>query len=139
MRKAMPPMEAKLWDALRALKPLGWHFRRQVPIGRYFADFACHHGHLVVEVDGETHTNVSYDAKRDEFVRGAGYHVLRVSNRDVSRNQKLVLVWLLHERSTCVTSVAKALVERNSVLQREQHRSIVMIHHGKLPCLNHEA
>jgi len=90
-------MEAKLWDALRALKPLGWHFRRQVPIGRYFADFACHHGHLVVEVDGETHTNVSYDAKRDEFVRGAGYHVLRVSNRDVSRNLDGVVTSILAE------------------------------------------
>jgi very-short-patch-repair endonuclease len=33
-RKQMPASEASLWNALRSLKPLGLHFRRQVPLGR---------------------------------------------------------------------------------------------------------
>ena len=83
LRKRMPPMEAKLWNALRELKPLGYHFRRQVPLGRYFADFACHASRLVVEVDGETHTNPIYDRARDAFMHAEGYRVLRVTNDDV--------------------------------------------------------
>jgi len=31
----MPPSEASMWNALRSLKPLGLHFRRQVSLGRY--------------------------------------------------------------------------------------------------------
>lgn len=82
----MPPAEASLWNALRALKPLGFHFRRQVPLGRYYADFACHHPKLVIEVDGATHADADYDATRDAFLRGEGYRVLRVTNEDVLRN-----------------------------------------------------
>ena len=80
-----------MWNALRQLKPLGLHFRRQVPLGRYYADFACHHPRLVIEVDGETHTRPDYDAKRDAFMRAEGYKVLRVSNVDVLHNIEGVL------------------------------------------------
>jgi very-short-patch-repair endonuclease len=31
------------------LKPLGLHFRRQAPVGRYFPDFVCHRSKLIVE------------------------------------------------------------------------------------------
>lgn len=84
-------MEAKLWNALRELKPLGYHFRRQVPLGRYFADFACHSGQLVIEVDGDTHTDPDYDRARDAFIRSEGYRVLRVTNDDVRYHCDAVL------------------------------------------------
>jgi len=86
LRQRMPPSEAALWNALRALKPTGLHFRRQVPLGRYYADFACHHPRLVIEVDGWTHDDPAYDAERDRFMQGEGYRVLRVSSVDVLRN-----------------------------------------------------
>lgn len=73
-------------NALRALKPLRLHFRRQVPLGRHFADFACHHPKLVIEIDGWTHDDKIYDATRDAFLRGIGYRVLRVTNEDVRHN-----------------------------------------------------
>ena len=95
MRKRMPPMEAKLWNALRELKPLGYHFRRQVPLGRYFADFACHQSRLVIEVDGETHTNPAYDRARDAFLREEGYRVLRVTNDDVRDHLDAVMAAVL--------------------------------------------
>lgn len=55
LRKNMGAPEAKLWNALRELRLLGHHFRRQVPLGRYYADFCCHKARLVIEVDGDTH------------------------------------------------------------------------------------
>ena len=75
-----------MWNALRSLKPLGFHFRRQVPLGPYYADFACDHPKLVVEIDGRTHTEADYDARRDAFMQRQGYRVLRIGNDDVLRD-----------------------------------------------------
>jgi very-short-patch-repair endonuclease len=84
LRSAMKPAEQKLWAELRKLD---LHFRRQAPIGRYIADFACHAKKLVVEVDGEVHERVAAvvlrDHERTEWLRGQGYKVLRFANRDV--------------------------------------------------------
>jgi len=98
LRKVMSAPEAKLWNALRQLRALGHHFRRQVPIGKYYADFCCHRRCLVVEVDGDTHFSeeaVAYDATRDAFLRREGYRVLRVTNLDVMRNINGVLTEIL--------------------------------------------
>ena len=98
LRKNMPPMEAKLWNALRELKALGFHFRRQVPVGRYYADFAAHAQRLIVEVDGETHfggTGPAYDSTPDDFIRGEGYSILRVTNHDVAQHLDGVMALVL--------------------------------------------
>jgi len=84
-----------MWNALRTLRPLGLHFRRQVPLGRYYADFACHHPKLVIEIDGQTHDVPEYDAERDEFIRAQGFRVMRVSNEDVLRNLDGVITAVL--------------------------------------------
>ena len=55
LRKAMPPAEARMWNLLRGEPFRWWHFRRQVPVAAYFADFASHAAKLVVEIDGDTH------------------------------------------------------------------------------------
>ncbi len=73
------------------MKPLGFHFRRQVPLGRYYADFACHHPKLVIEIDGITHIDAEYDAVRDAFMQKEGYRVLRVGNDDVLRELDAVM------------------------------------------------
>jgi hypothetical protein len=44
--------EAALWALLRNRQLLGQKFRRQHPIGRYFADFYCPALRLVIEADG---------------------------------------------------------------------------------------
>jgi very-short-patch-repair endonuclease len=98
LRKIMNAPEAKLWNALRQLRALGHHFRRQVPIGRYYADFCCHRRCLIIEVDGDTHGSqeaIAYDAVRDEFLRQEGYRVLRVTNLDVMRNLDGVITQVL--------------------------------------------
>ena len=94
----MPAPEAKLGNALRELRPLGFHFRRQLPLGRYYADFVCHGRRLVVEVDGDLHGTdaaIKYDMRRDAFIKGEGYRVLRVSNGEVMRNLDGVMTTIL--------------------------------------------
>src|SRR5262249_10915000 len=50
MRSAPTEAERKLWWHLRHRLPTrGTHFRRQVRIGRYIVDFACHARRLVIE------------------------------------------------------------------------------------------
>ncbi len=44
--------EKTLWYLLRR-NSLGWHFRRQHPIGPYILDFYCAALKLCVEVDGQ--------------------------------------------------------------------------------------
>ena len=98
LRKSMPVPEARLWNALRHIRPLGHHIRRQVQLGPYYADFCCHKSRLVIEVDGETHfydAAMARDQVRDAFLRHEGYRVLRVTNTDVMRNIDGVLTLIL--------------------------------------------
>ena len=74
--------------------PLGSHFRRQVAIGPYVVDFVALKFRLIIEVDGEVHQyagQVEYDAKRDAFLRGEGFKVMRFTNADVSLRLPFVL------------------------------------------------
>jgi len=93
-RRATEP-EQKLWWHLRHRLPVqGSHFRRQVPIGPYIADFCCLKAKLIVEVDGNQHgfdANVLKDAKRTAYLASQGYSVLRFSNREVMMEMSGVL------------------------------------------------
>jgi len=80
--------EATLWNELKAKKLGGYKFVRQMPIGPYFADFACRSQRLIVELDGSQHAESSYDRLRDEFMRGEGFSVLRFWNFDALKNTK---------------------------------------------------
>jgi len=51
MRAAPTTTESLLWAELSGSK-LGVGFRRQVPLGRYIADFLAPSDKLIVEVDG---------------------------------------------------------------------------------------
>jgi very-short-patch-repair endonuclease len=62
----MSRTEWRLRHPLRRRQRLGRKFRRQVPIGPYFADFACLEARVVVEVNGDHHADqLVYDARRD--------------------------------------------------------------------------
>ncbi len=92
LRHRMSDAEHRLWYHLRARRMAGLKFRRQHPIGPYFADFACLEIGLVIEADGGQHTAKSeYDAKRTECMRDAGYTVLRFWNHEILRNTEAVL------------------------------------------------
>lgn len=83
------PPERKLWAILHGLRQRGYHFRRQHPIGPYYADFACVKAGLVVEADGITHTgarNIAYDQQRTAVMNRHGFRVLRFWNNDIMAN-----------------------------------------------------
>lgn len=78
--------EARLWNELKDRKLGGFKFVRQLPIGPFFADFACRDKRLVVEVDGSQHADRASDRDRDTFMQREGYSVLRFWNTDVFGN-----------------------------------------------------
>jgi very-short-patch-repair endonuclease len=89
LRKHATDAENHLWNLLRTMKPLGYHFRRQVSFRAYILDFAEHSHKLVIEVDGDQHAqpeNRMRDALRDKVLHHEGYAVIRVSNLDVNEN-----------------------------------------------------
>ncbi|MGC4063441.1 MAG: DUF559 domain-containing protein [Polyangiaceae bacterium] len=78
MREHPTTSEAALWRELRARR-LGVAFRRQVPVGRYIADFVAPSVKLIVEVDGGYHSRrTTADAHRDRDLRRLGYSVLHL-------------------------------------------------------------
>jgi very-short-patch-repair endonuclease len=87
MRKAPTEAERKLWWHLRHRLDLsGTHFRRQVQIGRYIADFANHKLGLIIEIDGGQHAMNAADVTRARYLEAEGYRVLRFWNNDVLSN-----------------------------------------------------
>ncbi len=86
----MTEPEKRLWWHLRHRLPrAGSHFRRQVPIGSYVADFCCHAERLIIEVDGGQHSfdaQIDYDLRRSAFIEAQGFRILRFANADVMRN-----------------------------------------------------
>ena len=98
MRKEPTEAERKLWWHLRHRLPLnGSHFRRQVQIGPYIADFACHTSKLVVEIDGGQHgSRTTEDQTRTRRLEADGYRVLRFWNNDVLSNIEGVLTEIQH-------------------------------------------
>ena len=54
----MTDAERALWYLLREAFP-EWHFRRQVPIRHYIADFTSHRAKLIIEVHGASKTAIA--------------------------------------------------------------------------------
>ncbi|CAN7530259.1 DUF559 domain-containing protein [Devosia sp. LjRoot16] len=107
LRRNPPEPERRMWAILFPLRSQGYNFRRQAQIGAYYADFACRHPAIVIEVDGETHTTdlaQTNDATRDDYFAGRGYRVLRFWNNDVMENAEGVYL-----------TIAAALAEISSV------------------------
>jgi very-short-patch-repair endonuclease len=78
--------ESRLWSELSASK-LGVVFRRQVPLGRYIADFLAPSVKLIIEVDGGYHSRrVAADARRDRHLSRLGFHVLHLDSELVLRD-----------------------------------------------------
>ena len=103
MRREPTEAERKLWWHLRhRLLVEGTHFRRQVQIGPYLADFACHRSKLIVEIDGGQHAERAVqDAARTLRLEAEGYRVLRFWNNDVLSNIEGVLTVI---QSTLLTT-----------------------------------
>ena len=87
--------ERKLWQFLRLRQLGGFRFRRQVPIGRYIADFACVEAKLIIELDGGQHQGSAHDLHRDAELIKLGFRVLRFWNNQVLQETEAVLEEIL--------------------------------------------
>ncbi|MFN3549650.1 MAG: endonuclease domain-containing protein, partial [Mesorhizobium sp.] len=95
MREDGTKEEALLWNDLKARKLGGHHFVRQLPIGPYFADFACRKQKLVVEIDGSQHADSEHDRRRDASLASLGWSTLRIWNHDVLKHRAAVCETIL--------------------------------------------
>jgi very-short-patch-repair endonuclease len=87
MRRRQTTAEARLWSRLRNRQLDSLKFRRQVPRGRFVADFLCDEAMLILEIDGSQHGDrVTQDALRTAYLESLGYLVLRFRNLDVLQN-----------------------------------------------------
>ena len=83
LRRTMTDAETRLWHELRAKRFESYKFKRQVPIGKYIADFVCFDHKLIVEIDGSQHEGSATDVVRDKWLNAQGFRVLRLWNREV--------------------------------------------------------
>lgn len=86
-RRHMTAAEERLWRYLRSGIALQkTHFRRQVILENYIADFCYHSSRLIIEIDGATHSEtheILKDEIRTHHLNRMGYRVLRFTNDDV--------------------------------------------------------
>ena len=94
LRQSETLAEKRLWQALRGGRLAGMKFRRQHPIDRYFADFACEKARLIVELDGTVHDGDEqhlHDHHRQLELERLGWFVLRFGNEAVLNDIQKVL------------------------------------------------
>ncbi|TPM91638.1 endonuclease domain-containing protein [Mesorhizobium sp. B2-1-3A] len=82
----MTEAEDRLWQELRGRRLDGMKFRRQMPVGKYIADFVCVEAGLIVEIDGSQHAESSYDNTRSAELKARGFCVLRFWSDDVLKD-----------------------------------------------------
>ena len=115
LRKHLTPQEVKLWVKLRDLKALGFHFRKQAPIGHYIVDFVSFSAQIVIEVDGGQHgmaDGIRSDNARDTFLQSQGFRVLRFWNSEVDQNLDGVMENILGKLKTPTRCCAPTLPTR---------------------------
>ena len=96
LRNAPTNAEQRLWQYLRDRQLDGCKFRRQHPFGDFILDFAFLDRRIAIELDGSQHdAQQSYDAKRADKLRQAGFVVLRFWNNQVLEESDGVLEVIL--------------------------------------------
>jgi len=92
LRRRPTVSEATLWHLLRRHQIDGFLFRRQFPVGPYFADFFCMQARFAIEIDGASHLGRSRrDRLRDTFFRRRGILVLRLPDTLVIKHPEHAL------------------------------------------------
>lgn len=118
LRQGQTDAEALLWSRLRNRQMLGLKFRRQHPIGNYFADFACVEAGLVIELDGGQHNEAlatEHDYMRSHEMASLGFQTLRFWNNEVLNETEAVIekIWQLAETLTPTLSRTREREQRH--------------------------
>jgi len=93
LRNKSTSAEAALWNILKSKKLDSRKFRRQHSIRNYIVDFFCASEKLIIELDGNPHGEyhkIVKDIKRDQYLEGLGFTVLRFENRLVFQEPEFV-------------------------------------------------
>ena len=107
LRQGQTDAETLLWSKLRDRQILNLKFRRQRPIGSYFADFACLEIGLVIELDGGQHVDNAYDIKRESDMASSGFQTLRFWNNDVFTQIDAVLEKIFQTAETLTLALSR--------------------------------
>lgn len=106
MRKNPTPAERYFWDKVRNRQFEGLKFYRQYIIQHdetrgkksfFIADFYCHTGKLVVELDGGYHLlseQIEYDKIRENILKEMGFHIIRFNNQQILNHWQDVAIKL---------------------------------------------
>ncbi len=100
MRLNPTDAERRLWSVVRGKRLSGYKFRRQVIIDSYIVDFINLDHRLIVEADGSQHAESGYDQRRDAYLKGQGFTVLRFWNSDVLKDSNAVAETIWHALQT---------------------------------------
>ena len=86
--------EILLWEELKNRKMLGYRFLRQKPVGEFIVDFFCNKLRLVIEIDGDSHDEESFekDMTRQTWLESIGLVVLRFDDLEVKKDMDNVLM-----------------------------------------------
>ena len=104
----MTEAEKILWIELKNKKIFNIRFRRQHPIDIFIADFYCHKYKLVVEVDGNIHSEEEVkerDDGRSHDIEKLGIKILRFTNKEVMTDIQTVKHRILDE----INSLSRSL------------------------------
>ncbi len=107
------------WKNLDRIPVEGTHFRRQVEIGPYRADFGLLRLKLLIELDGPIHERTDRrerDRDRDKWLENEGYRVIRFSNQQVTTDLNAVLSAI--ERAVDRQTLALGLEPRDTPPRR---------------------
>jgi very-short-patch-repair endonuclease len=89
--------EKLLWKATLSRKQTGERFLRQRPIDQFIVDFFAPEIGLIIEIDGNSHTNKGeYDRYREDKLKSFGDELLRFSEGEVINNLDEVHRQLMH-------------------------------------------
>jgi very-short-patch-repair endonuclease len=94
IRRNESDSERKLWRLLHSRRLGGAKFRRNHPIGLYFAYFCCIKARSVIELDGGQHAEdaqIAHDWRRTTYLQSLGYKGVRSWNQEVLLEPERVL------------------------------------------------
>jgi threonyl-tRNA synthetase len=87
MSKNMTKAEQLVWFNILESNKTGFKWTKQKVIDNYIVDFYCHSLGLVLEIDGDSHSErQEYDEMRTKFLNNFGLEVVRFTNDEVYNN-----------------------------------------------------
>ncbi len=97
MSREMTKAEKRMWFDILAQNRTGYKFVKQYVIENLILDFYCAELQIAIEIDGESHTDIEKDKRRDEFLRIKGITTFRYSNYEVLHNTEGVYQDLMNK------------------------------------------